>query len=65
MVVAADGWVVEQAGAQAKLAGTEVGLDGGWCGSTTGRCSRRTRMMVGSFLWDVIHGGLAGGQSPS
>jgi hypothetical protein len=39
VVVAADGWVVEQAGAQAKLAGTKVGLDSGWSCSTTGRCS--------------------------
>jgi hypothetical protein len=29
VVVAADGWVVEQAGAQAKQANTEVGLDSG------------------------------------
>jgi hypothetical protein len=64
VVVAVGGWVMEQVRARVKLVGMEVGLDGGRCGSATGRCSWWTRKMVGSLLWDILRGGLAWGQSP-
>jgi hypothetical protein len=53
VVVVIGGWVMELAGAQAKLDGSEVRLDDGWCGSVTGRCSRWMWKMVGSLLRDV------------
>jgi hypothetical protein len=64
VVVATGGWVVEQAGAQVKLAGMEVGLDGGRSRSMIGRCSWRMRMPVRSLLRGVLRGGFAWGRSP-
>jgi hypothetical protein len=61
VVVASGSWVVEQARAQAKLASTEMGLDGDQCSSMTRRFSWRMRKTVGGLLRDVLHGGLAWG----
>jgi hypothetical protein len=48
VVVVIGGSVMELAGAQAKLDGSEVRLDDGWCGSVTGRCSRWMWKMWGA-----------------
>jgi hypothetical protein len=65
VVVVIGGWVMELAGARAKLDGSEVRLDEGRCGLVTGRCSCWMWKMVGSLLQDLLRGALAWGRSPS